>query len=64
MSILRKLEESRNVIFTPSREINGRIVSSYDDRYVVKYAGVIVSNDNFKDLIHESLEAVRQRVHT
>ena len=40
--------------YTPSRRIQGKLVQCYDDRYIVKLAletdGVIVSNDNFRDL--------------
>merc|ERR1719219_3102357 len=44
---------------------NGRRISSYDDRYVVQVAalnkGVIVSRDNFRDLMHEGPE-MRQAI--
>ena len=44
--------------FTPSRRINGRRIVCYDDRFVVRLAqetdGVVVSNDNFKDLAQEN----------
>ena len=64
-SILNKLENNGNLIFTPSREVKGRTIASYDDRYVVQYAasngGVIVSNDNYSDIIHESPE-MRQAI--
>jgi ribonuclease ZC3H12 len=69
VAILDKLEKSRNLIFTPSREINGVYVASYDDRYVVQYAasneGVIVSNDNYRDLLNEGPEmkkAIQERL--
>jgi ribonuclease ZC3H12 len=58
---------AENLIFTPSREINGVYVASYDDRYVVQYAasngGVIVSNDNY--LLSEGPEmkkAIQERL--
>ena len=41
-------------MFTPSRRVSGRRVACYDDRYIVRLAvesdGVIVSNDNYRDL--------------
>lgn len=56
--ILNKLEKQGHLIYTPSRSVNGRNFASYDDRYVVQYAaaegGVIVSNDNYKDIVNES----------
>lgn len=58
--ILLDLEKERIVVFTPSRRVNGRRVVCYDDRYVVKFAsdndGIIVSNDNFRDLEKENPE--------
>lgn len=43
---------------TPSRRIAGRKVASYDDRFILRLAtdegGVVVSNDNFRDLIKEN----------
>ncbi|XP_064641063.1 NEDD4-binding protein 1-like [Lineus longissimus] len=54
--ILNELEKEGRVAFTPSRYINGRKITSYDDRFVVELAaendGVILSNDNFRDLMH------------
>ncbi|KAJ8355985.1 hypothetical protein SKAU_G00187790 [Synaphobranchus kaupii] len=52
--ILRELEKSKILVFTPSRCVNGKRVVCYDDRYIVKLAydcdGIIVSNDNYRDL--------------
>lgn len=52
--ILGELERSRILVYTPSRSVGGRRVACYDDRYVVRLAvesdGVIVSNDNYRDL--------------
>ncbi|XP_078608116.1 NEDD4-binding protein 1-like [Branchiostoma floridae x Branchiostoma japonicum] len=52
------LEEKGLLSFTPSRRIKGKTVASYDDRYIVRLAaekgGVIVSNDNYRDLLDES----------
>jgi len=56
--ILNKLHKEKFLVFTPSRRINGRRVVCYDDRFIVKYAfendGIIVSNDNFRDLQKEN----------
>ena len=58
--ILLELEKDQVLSFTPSRRVNGQRVVCYDDRYIVKLAaendGVIVSNDNFRDLTKESPE--------
>ncbi|KOB75798.1 putative ribonuclease [Operophtera brumata] len=56
--MLMQLERQGHVIFTPSREVQGRFICSYDDRYIIQCAaefeGVIVSNDCFRDLISEN----------
>lgn len=58
--ILFELERENVVVFTPSRVVNGKRIACYDDRYVVKLAsetnGIIVSNDNYRDLAAESSE--------
>jgi len=53
------LEELDDFIsYTPSRTVEGKKMNSYDDRFIVRTAamnrGIIVSNDKFRDLIHES----------
>ncbi|KAL1272119.1 hypothetical protein QQF64_031135 [Cirrhinus molitorella] len=44
--------------FTPSREVEGKRINSYDDRFMLDLAqntnGVIVTNDNLRDLVDES----------
>ena len=56
--ILDQLEKANILTYTPSRYIKGKRVTCYDDRYIVKLAqecdGVIVSNDNFRDLQNEN----------
>lgn len=57
--LLKRLEQDRLLVWTPSRTTtNGRIIKCYDDRYIIKHAadndGVVVSNDNFRDLMGES----------
>lgn len=58
--ILLELEKERILVFTPSRQVGGRRLVCYDDRYILKLAaetdGVVVSNDNYRDLVSESPE--------
>lgn len=46
------------MVFTPSRRIGGKRVVCYDDRYILKLAvdtdGIVVSNDNYRDLMSEN----------
>nr|CTP81730.1 Bm2487 [Brugia malayi] len=56
--ILFELEKENVLIWTPSRRINGRRIVCHDDRYILKTAeekdAVIVSNDEYRDLIKEN----------
>ena len=56
--ILNQLERDKTLVFTPSRRIGNKRIVCYDDRFIVKLAsetnGVIVSNDNFRDLAEEN----------
>ncbi|XP_053770285.1 probable ribonuclease ZC3H12D [Desmodus rotundus] len=58
--VLEELERQEVLVYTPSRKVNGKRVVCYDDRYIVKLAyewdGVIVSNDNYRDLQSENPE--------
>uniref|UniRef100_A0A3Q3JVI7 C3H1-type domain-containing protein n=1 Tax=Monopterus albus TaxID=43700 RepID=A0A3Q3JVI7_MONAL len=58
--ILRRLEKEKILVFTPSRRVQGHRVVCYDDRFIVKLAyesdGIIVSNDNYRDLANEKPE--------
>nr|XP_035930902.1 probable ribonuclease ZC3H12D [Halichoerus grypus] len=58
--VLEALEKQAVLVYTPSRKVNGKRVVCYDDRYIVKVAyeldGVIVSNDNYRDLQSENPE--------
>ncbi|KAJ7342037.1 hypothetical protein JRQ81_008435 [Phrynocephalus forsythii] len=58
--ILENLEKQAILVYTPSRRMKGKRMVCYDDRYIVKLAyeqdGVIVSNDNFRDLQNENPE--------
>ena len=58
--ILYQLESDNYLVFTPSRRIGTKRIVCYDDRFIVRLAamtdGVIVSNDNFRDLMDEKPE--------
>ncbi|XP_047414389.1 probable ribonuclease ZC3H12D isoform X1 [Sciurus carolinensis] len=58
--VLEDLERQAVLVYTPSRKVNGKRVVCYDDRYIVKVAyekdGIIVSNDNYRDLQSENPE--------
>jgi len=58
--LLDRLEKGGILFFTPSRRTQTGSWDSYDDRYIVQYAakhkGVIVTNDNYRDLIGENRE--------
>ncbi|KAM9703400.1 LOW QUALITY PROTEIN: endoribonuclease ZC3H12A-like [Menidia menidia] len=56
--VLHDLERRKILVYTPSRCVNGKRVVCYDDRYIIKLAfesdGIIVSNDNYRDLQTEN----------
>ena len=67
--ILLQLERDGLINFTPSRRIREKKIVCYDDRFIVRLAaekgGVIVSNDNFRDLVDEDpswREAIEKRL--
>ncbi|KAG7496303.1 KHNYN-like [Solea senegalensis] len=55
---LTELQTIGLLSYTPSREVQGKRISSYDDRFMLQLAqktgGVIVTNDNLRDLSDES----------
>lgn len=55
---LTELQTLGLLSYTPSREFQGKRISSYDDRLILQLAqktdGVIVTNDNLRDLSDES----------
>ncbi|TRY64054.1 hypothetical protein TCAL_00335 [Tigriopus californicus] len=56
--LLEALERQGHLMTTPSRDLShGEHIASYDDRFIVQRAaltgGVIVSNDNYRDLMGE-----------
>ena len=58
--IFDRLESERFLVYTPSRNVGGRRMVCYDDRYILKLAaendGIVVSNDNYRDLANENPE--------
>ncbi|KAK6323399.1 hypothetical protein J4Q44_G00057380 [Coregonus suidteri] len=55
---LTELQNLGLLSYTPSREVQGKRINSYDDRFMLQLAqktdGVIVTNDNLRDLLDES----------
>ncbi|XP_077154287.1 protein KHNYN-like [Ranitomeya variabilis] len=55
---LTELDELGLLSFTPSRTVEGKRITSYDDRFMLKLAeetdGVIVTNDFLRDIFAES----------
>ncbi|XP_029943993.1 protein KHNYN isoform X2 [Salarias fasciatus] len=55
---LTELQKLGLLSYTPSREVQGKRITSYDDRFMLQHAertkGVIVTNDNLRDLLDES----------
>ena len=58
--LLTELEKERLLTFTPSRQVGGRRIVCHDDKFILNLAAqtdaVVVSNDNYRDLIHEKPE--------
>ncbi|XP_060859088.1 probable ribonuclease ZC3H12C [Metopolophium dirhodum] len=56
--ILNNLVKKGQVCFTPSRKVQNTRMTCHDDRIILNYAhkcdGVVVSNDNYRDLYDES----------
>ncbi|XP_075224846.1 uncharacterized protein LOC142326324 isoform X2 [Lycorma delicatula] len=54
-AVLDEWEKDGTLVFTPSRKVNGKLVVSHDDRYIIQCAaaleGIIVSKDNFRDFL-------------
>ncbi|CAH1639235.1 unnamed protein product [Spodoptera littoralis] len=55
---LERLERDRVLVYTPSRLLGGKRLVCYDDRYILRLAaetdGIVVSNDNYRDLAVEN----------
>jgi len=58
--LLNKLIDEGRVTLTPSREVDNQRINSYDDTFILDYAalhgGVVVTRDNYRDLINEKSE--------
>ncbi|XP_041982018.1 probable ribonuclease ZC3H12B isoform X2 [Aricia agestis] len=58
--VLERLERDRILVYTPSRLFGGKRLICYDDRYILRLAadtdGIVVSNDNYRDLVTENPE--------
>ncbi|XP_043497544.1 uncharacterized protein LOC122521140 isoform X2 [Polistes fuscatus] len=58
--LLEKLWKEGIVVFTPSRNIGGKNITPYDDRFILEYAtickGIVVSLDQYRDLYTEKPE--------
>jgi len=58
--VLFELESDGHLVWTPSRVVNNKRQTCYDDRFILKLAvqtdGVVVSNDCYRDLVGESPE--------
>ncbi|TNN53408.1 NEDD4-binding protein 1 [Liparis tanakae] len=66
---LSQLQQLGLLSYTPSREVQGKRISSYDDRLMLQLAqkkdGVIVTNDNLRDLLDESIvwrDIIKKRI--
>ncbi|KAJ3584990.1 hypothetical protein NHX12_013713 [Muraenolepis orangiensis] len=66
---LTELQDLGLLSYTPSREVLGKRINSYDDRFMLQLAqqsdGVIVTNDNLRDLLEEShawLDIIKKRL--
>lgn len=66
---MMQLQDLGLLSFTPSREVKGHRINSYDDRLMLQMArqtdGVIVTNDNMRDLVDESIgwkEIIKSRL--
>jgi hypothetical protein len=58
--ILDDLEKQNHITYTPSKFIEGKLVSSHDDKLILEAAtaknAVVVSNDHFRDLLKDKPE--------
>ncbi|XP_050097843.1 NEDD4-binding protein 1 isoform X2 [Anopheles aquasalis] len=67
--LLNKLHDQGSIVLAPSKTLPGQCSSSYDDRLILRVAerfdAAIISNDNFRDLLHHSpawREIIKTRV--
>lgn len=56
--LLATLHRDGKVVLTPCKNLIGKSVTSYDDRFIIDLAigfdAAIISNDNYRDLAQES----------
>ncbi|XP_017147571.1 probable ribonuclease ZC3H12C isoform X1 [Drosophila miranda] len=56
--LLDKLHKEGKIVFTPCKNLPGKMSTSYDDRFILQLAyewnAAVVSNDNYRDLINEN----------
>ncbi|KAM0725257.1 putative ribonuclease ZC3H12B [Formica fusca] len=59
-TLLEELYKKGVVVFTPSRNVEGRQITPYDDRFILEYAtackGIVISSDQYRDLYEEKPE--------
>lgn len=57
-SLLETLNRDGKIVLTPCKNLTGKSVTSYDDRFIIDLAigfdAAIISNDNYRDLAQES----------
>ncbi|XP_025159890.1 NEDD4-binding protein 1 isoform X2 [Harpegnathos saltator] len=58
--LLEEMYTDGIVVFTPSRNIEGKRITPYDDRFILEYAtkcgGIVISSDQYRDLYREKPE--------
>ena len=58
--LLDELEQKGYITYTPSRYVQNKLIVPYDDRFILNAAhfhnAIIVSNDNYRDLLGEKAE--------
>ena len=58
--LMDQLREEGHLVYTPSRQFNNQIISSYDDTFILDYAAqhgaVVVTRDNYRDLTNKKPE--------
>lgn len=65
---LDELYKAGDVLLAPSKSIPGQYSSSYDDRLILsvaeKFDGVVISNDNFRDLLQTDNDSWKKIIKT
>ena len=73
-AVLEQLEREGIIFLTPSRVVDGKRITPYDDGYILDYAakhgGVVITGDNYRDLMTGSFskpewkQVVKERILT